>query len=187
MTSDSLHGFYCGVLFSNIRNSVGLSVTTFLVHQFTYRLCWGKLVQSFFELLRNALKILCTSSRSQFFFKIGVLKTFAIFTGKDLCWSKRFWCFLMNIAKFLRTIFSENTSGGCFWLWKNYGIFILRWWSGWRGYFRSMFSLVPPENIGKSLFDVFRGYRKRTLIGLKLVKYGHDRGENKIVKWDNRD
>ena len=27
------------------------------------------------------------SSRSQMFFKIGVLKNFAIFTGKHLCWS----------------------------------------------------------------------------------------------------
>ena len=27
------------------------------------------------------------SSRSQMFFKIGVLKNFVIFTGKDLCWS----------------------------------------------------------------------------------------------------
>ena len=68
-------------------------------------------------------------------------------------------------------------------LWYFYSALVI----GWRGYFRSLFSLVPPENIGKSLFDVFRRYRKRTLIGLKLVEYGHERGENKIVKWDNRD
>ena len=33
--------------------------------------------------------------------KIGVLKTFAIFTGRDPCWSLN--CFPVNIAKFLRT------------------------------------------------------------------------------------
>ena len=66
-------------------------------------------------------------SRSQMFFKIGVLKNFVIFTGKYLCWSlflikltpktpKRLQhrCFLVNIAKFLRTPFLRNTSGGCF-------------------------------------------------------------------------
>ena len=39
------------------------------------------------------------------FFKIGVLKNFVIFTGKTP----------VNIAKSLRTVFSQNTSGGCFW------------------------------------------------------------------------
>ena len=52
------------------------------------------------------------------FFKIGILKNFVIFTGKDLCWSlfliklspktpKMFQhrCFLVNIARFLRTPF----------------------------------------------------------------------------------
>ena len=56
-------------------------------------------------------------------FKIGVLKTFAIFTGKHLCWSiflinnfftKRLQhiCFPMNTANFLKTSLSQNTSGG---------------------------------------------------------------------------
>ena len=58
------------------------------------------------------------SSRSHMFFKIGVLRNFAIFTGKQLCWSlfliklqtfikKRLQhrCFPVNIAKFLRTLF----------------------------------------------------------------------------------
>ena len=61
------------------------------------------------------------SSRSQMWFKIGVLKIFAIFTGKYLCWSlflikllnllnfikRRLQrrCFPVNIAKFLRTLF----------------------------------------------------------------------------------
>ena len=62
------------------------------------------------------------SSHSQLFFKIGILKNFAIFTGKQLClclfliklqpWSYNFIkkrlqyrCFPVNIAKFLRTFF----------------------------------------------------------------------------------
>ena len=43
------------------------------------------------------------SSRSQIFFKIGVLKHFAIFTGKHL--SEGGKCFPVNIEKFLRTPF----------------------------------------------------------------------------------
>ena len=52
--------------------------------------------------------------------KKGVLKDFAKFTGKHLCQSrpatllkKRLWhmCFPGNFAKFLRTPFSQNTSG----------------------------------------------------------------------------
>ena len=66
-------------------------------------------------------------SRSQMFFKLGVLKNFVIFTGKYLCRSlflikltpktpKRLQhrCFLVNYAKFLRAPFLQNTSGGCF-------------------------------------------------------------------------
>ena len=57
-------------------------------------------------------------SRSHVFFKIGARKNFVVFTGKYLCWSlflikltlktpKRLQhrCFLVNIAKFLRTPF----------------------------------------------------------------------------------
>ena len=68
--------------------------------------------------------------RSQMFFKKDVLKNFSIFTGKHLCWSlllnkwqvfrsaallkKRLQhsCFPVNIAKFLRTAFLQNISGG---------------------------------------------------------------------------
>ena len=67
------------------------------------------------------------SSRSQMFFKIGVLKNFSMFAKKHLCSSlfliklgpwrpafllkKRFQhrCFPVNIAKFLRTAFLWNT------------------------------------------------------------------------------
>ena len=60
------------------------------------------------------------------FFKIGLLKNFAIFTGKHLCWSLliklQVWrpakrlqhrCFRVNIAKFLWISFLQNTSIGC--------------------------------------------------------------------------
>ena len=63
-----------------------------------------------------------TSNRLQMFFKVAVLKNFAIFTGKHLCWS----LFLIkypafrattllkggfpaNIAKFLRTTFYRES------------------------------------------------------------------------------
>ena len=47
------------------------------------------------------------SSRSQMFFKVGVLKNYAIFTGKDRCWKKKLQrrCFRVNITKILRTAF----------------------------------------------------------------------------------
>ena len=70
---------------------------------------------SFFCLGATAL---LRSSRSQMFFKISVLKNFAIFTGEHLCWrltpenactfiKKRLqhWCFPVNIVKFLRITF----------------------------------------------------------------------------------
>ena len=62
------------------------------------------------------------------FFKIDLLKNFAIFTGKRLCWglcliklqdqapAKRIQhrCFPVNIARFLRTTFFTEASRGCF-------------------------------------------------------------------------
>ena len=69
------------------------------------------------------------SSHRRCSLKKGVLKKFAKFTGKHLCWSHFFHkvtgqklatllkkrlqyrCFLVNFAKFLRTPFSENTFG----------------------------------------------------------------------------
>ena len=61
----------------------------------------------------------CRSSHSQMFFKRGALKNFAILTGKHQCWRLfliNLYCnfikkrlqhryFLVNIAKFLRTVF----------------------------------------------------------------------------------
>ena len=57
------------------------------------------------------IKNRCRSSRSQMFFRIGVLKKFAMFTEKHLCWSlfliklQDFRCFPVNIAKLLRAAF----------------------------------------------------------------------------------
>ena len=39
------------------------------------------------------------------FFKIVVLKNFAIFSGKHLCWSLRHMCFLVNITKIFKNSF----------------------------------------------------------------------------------
>ena len=49
------------------------------------------------------------------FYKIGVLKNFADFTGKHLCWSlfliklHTLKCFPTKFAKFLRTLFFYRT------------------------------------------------------------------------------
>ena len=80
------------------------------------------------------------------FFRIGVLKNIAIFTGKHLCWSlllkksilkKRLQhrSFPVNIAKFLRTPFLQNTSG---WL------FLLGMIHIWRPWKLSNFQDPPP-------------------------------------------
>ena len=64
------------------------------------------------------------SSRPEVFCKIGVLRNFAKLTGKYLCQSLflnkglRHRCFPMNFAKFRRIPFLQNTSGGCFWIFK---------------------------------------------------------------------
>ena len=58
-----------------------------------------KLITSYFcpvniaKFLRTAFLYTSRSSRLQMFFKIGVLKSFANFTGKHLCWS----LFLKNL------------------------------------------------------------------------------------------
>ena len=80
------------------------------------------------------LKIFFRSSHWRCSVKIHVLKSFTNFTGKHLCWSLFFnkdaglkackfikkrlphRCFPVKFTKFLRTLFFQNTSGGCFWL-----------------------------------------------------------------------
>ena len=47
-------------------------------------------------------RLTCRNNLSEMFFKIDVLKTFANFTEKHLCWS----------------IFLQNTWGGCSWPWR---------------------------------------------------------------------
>ena len=67
-------------------------------------------------------------SRSQMFFKTGVLSMFKIFKRKHLGWSHfsiklqafrpemrlQHRSFNVKLAKFIRTLFFQNTSGGCF-------------------------------------------------------------------------
>ena len=66
----------------------------------------------------NTRGFLIRSWRSQKFFKIGVLKDFAIFTEKHLCSSlflmKLHRCFPVKIGKILKTPFWQKTSDGCF-------------------------------------------------------------------------
>ena len=56
------------------------------------------------------------SSRSQMFFKIGALKNFAIFWIKKRLQQRYF---AVNIAKFLTAAISENTTSGCFCIFKS--------------------------------------------------------------------
>ena len=67
--------------------------------------------------------LLSRSSHAEVFCKKGVLKNFANFTVKHLCWRLFFnkvkkriskhRCFPVSFAKLLRTPFLQNTSGGC--------------------------------------------------------------------------
>ena len=58
------------------------------------------------------------SSRLQMFFKIGVLKNFSNFTGKQLVLEFKkglqHRCFPVKFAEFLKAPFLQNTSGDCF-------------------------------------------------------------------------
>ena len=64
------------------------------------------------------LLFLCIQKQPpELFYKKGVLKNFAKFTGKDLCQilfskKKKLWhrCFPVNFAKFLRILFLQSTS-----------------------------------------------------------------------------
>ena len=83
------------------------------------------------------IKIICPArfipeAATDVWWKKGILKNFAKFTGKQMCQSvffnkvsglrsafllkKRLWhrCFHVNFAKFLRTPFLQNTCGGYF-------------------------------------------------------------------------
>ena len=84
-----------------------------------------------FEVQQIINSVECRSRTPELLRKKGVLKDFAKFTGKHLCQSlflnkvvtllkKRVWhrCFPVSFAKFLRTPFLYNTTGGCFCAWR---------------------------------------------------------------------
>ena len=91
-----------------------------------YPVFWCYIVQLFCQ------SIQLRSSHPKVFCKRGILRNFTKFFGKHLCQGlffnkvagpgtvtllkKRLWhrCFPVNYAKFLRTLFLQNTSGGCF-------------------------------------------------------------------------
>ena len=77
------------------------------------------------ELLEEILRYSVTQEEIlQMFFKIDALKNSVLLTGKHLCWilkacnliKKRpqHWRFLVNITKFSKPAFLQNTSGGFF-------------------------------------------------------------------------
>ena len=70
--------------------------------KFSWKLFYRALLQfhKFASNLRPA-----RSTRSQMVFKIGVLKNFAISTGRQPCLSLQLLCFPLNIAKYLKTAF----------------------------------------------------------------------------------
>ena len=128
---------------TNFVNDICYRFTSFFVSGGSLKwLCWWYNIILFrrcvsvtltFNLLTICVTLLPKSSLSQMFFKIGVLKNFAIFTGKHLCWTlflvfnrlqawrpvtrpaTRLWNrrFPVNIAKLLRKAFLYKTSGGC--------------------------------------------------------------------------
>ena len=64
----------------------------------------------FFKISRNSQENTC--ARVSFFNKVAGLRPATLL-------KKRLWhrCFPVNFAKFLRNLFSQNTSSGCFWPW----------------------------------------------------------------------
>ena len=77
-------------------------------------------------LINQVLFSFARGSSSQMFFKIGVFKNFANFTGKHLCWSlfliklesprpaKWMGSWRFEIREIFKNTFLQNTSGGCF-------------------------------------------------------------------------
>ena len=87
---------------------------------FTFDEFWGDLGTSIFGNWNSAANNTRSRPPPEVFYKKFLLRYFAIFTGKHLCWSlflqnfikKRLQhrCFPVNIEEFLRTHFSQNTS-----------------------------------------------------------------------------
>ena len=115
------------------------SIKPFLVWNIYFTFFWLLVDCSFYKgaIKSNCILLLChvrfRSSRPELFCKKGVLRNFATFTRKRLCQSlflnkvagmrpatllkERLWhrCFPVNFTKFLKTLFLQNTCGGCFW------------------------------------------------------------------------
>ena len=64
--------------------------------------------KAFLEILQNSQENTCATV----YFLIK-LQAFCNFIKKETIWHR---CFPVNSAKFLRNIFLQNTSGGCFWM-----------------------------------------------------------------------
>ena len=99
-------------------------------------MCPGNwMYQTLFSTLPQLHLITNRSSQKGCSVKKGVLSNFTKFTGKHLCQSlffnkvsglspvtlfkKRLWhsCSPVNFVKFLRNLFLQSSSGGCFWKW----------------------------------------------------------------------
>ena len=103
---------------SLIRETWFITPTNLLKENLTYSSIFKAYFMKIFAAAKASLVFIKNrrrSSRSQMFFKIGVLKNFAIFTGKHLRWSlfliklQAFRCSPVNTAKFSRAaVFIEH-------------------------------------------------------------------------------
>ena len=92
-TTLKISGISKGNRFSgSLQTFLKLGTTTYIFNYVDFYLsfCSFYLKQKnnhFLKILDSHSPFICRSSRSQMFFKIGILKNFANFTGKHLCWS----------------------------------------------------------------------------------------------------
>ena len=87
------------------------------------RLSENKRFIAFWQTEESLWNLLCRSSRSQIFFKIGVLKNFAIFTAKHLFWS----LFLMKLPAWSAAVLWKRDSNTSVFLWAASFLEHLRW------------------------------------------------------------
>ena len=117
---------------------------TFYLHIHVNKSCihqiWKRLVHKKLLNLRIIFQTEVQKQLKELFCRKPVVRNFTKSTGKHVCQSlffnevaglrpatllkKRLWrrCFLVNFAKFVRTLFLQNTSGGCFWRCHNHDI-----------------------------------------------------------------
>ena len=92
---------------------------TFYLHIHVNKSCihqiWKRLVHKKLLNLRIIFQTEVQKQLKELFCRKPVVRNFTKSTGKHLCQSPL--CFLVNFAKFVRTLFLQNTSGGCFWRW----------------------------------------------------------------------